>query len=109
MAMRPTLTHALLFYSPAINAGDPNFNLHAFNPPLLNDQRSGPEFPRVVNGRVDIGAYEFKNPNNRAEFETMQVAPLCLTTELSRKPARCPRRETPTDFWHAVFSPYFSR
>jgi hypothetical protein len=58
----PTLTHALLFYSPAINAGDPNFNPNAFNPPLLYDQRGGPDFPRIVNGRVDIGAYELKYP-----------------------------------------------
>jgi hypothetical protein len=28
-----------------------------FNPPLLYDQR-GPGFPRVVNGRLDIGAFE---------------------------------------------------
>jgi hypothetical protein len=58
----PTLTHALLFYSPAINAGDPNFNPNAYNPPLLYDQRGGPDFPRIVNGRVDIGAYELKYP-----------------------------------------------
>jgi hypothetical protein len=57
----PTLTHALLTNSPAINAGDPNFDLHAFTPPLLYDQRDGPRFPRIVNGRVDIGAFEFKN------------------------------------------------
>ena len=58
----PTLTHALPFYSTALNAGDPNFNPNAFNPPLLYDQRGGPNFPRVVNGRVDIGAYELKYP-----------------------------------------------
>jgi len=46
----PTLTHALLPGSPAIGAGDltdaPEF-----------DQR-GPGFPRIVNGLIDIGAYE---------------------------------------------------
>jgi len=45
-----TFTHALLTESPAIDAGDdtdaPEF-----------DQR-GEGFPRVVNGRIDIGAYE---------------------------------------------------
>src|SRR5206468_12368072 len=38
--------------SPAINAGDPSFT-----PPPDYDQR-GPGFPRVVNGRIDIGAFE---------------------------------------------------
>lgn len=55
----PTMTQALLKGSPAINAGDPNFNPYLFNPPLLCDQR-GPGFPRVVKGRLDIGAYEAK-------------------------------------------------
>ena len=44
--------HPLLEDSPAINAGDP-----AFVPPPAYDQR-GSGFPRVVGGRVDIGAYE---------------------------------------------------
>jgi hypothetical protein len=47
----PTLTHALLVGSPAIDAGD-NTGATAF------DQR-GPGFPRIVNGVIDIGAYEF--------------------------------------------------
>lgn len=41
---------ALLTNSPAINAGDP-----AFTPPPDTDQRGQ---PRVVGGRIDIGAYE---------------------------------------------------
>src|SRR5206468_50828 len=41
----PTFTHELLSRSPAIDAGDPNFD-----PPPDNDQR-GPGFSRVVNGR----------------------------------------------------------
>jgi len=48
----PTLTHALMTGSPAIDAGDPNFT-----PPSDFDQR-GPGFPRVVGGRIDIGAFE---------------------------------------------------
>ncbi|HUJ11119.1 MAG TPA: choice-of-anchor Q domain-containing protein [Verrucomicrobiae bacterium] len=53
----PTLTHALLPGSPAIDAGDPNFV-----PPPSYDQR-GPGFPRVLanwsgSPRIDIGAYE---------------------------------------------------
>src|SRR4030095_10194588 len=43
----PTLTHALLLGSPAIDAGDPSFT-----PPPLYDQRGAP-FDRVFNGRVD--------------------------------------------------------
>jgi hypothetical protein len=48
----PTQTHALLAGSPAIDAGDPN----PVDPPEW-DQR-GPGFPRIVNGRIDIGAFE---------------------------------------------------
>jgi predicted outer membrane repeat protein len=48
----PTLTHALLPGSPAIDAGDPNFA-----PPPVYDQR-GTGFDRVVNGRLDIGSFE---------------------------------------------------
>lgn len=48
----PTLTHALLTGSPAIDAGDPNFT-----PPPFQDQR-GPCFLRVFNGRIDIGSFE---------------------------------------------------
>ena len=53
----PTFTHALLAGSPAIDAGDPNFNPNSFNPPMVYDQR-GTGSNRVANGRVDIGAFE---------------------------------------------------
>jgi predicted outer membrane repeat protein len=52
----PTLTHALLPGSPAIDTGDPNFT-----PPPFYDQR-GPGFDRVVNGRIDIGSFEAQAP-----------------------------------------------
>jgi hypothetical protein len=52
----PTLTHALPAKSPAINTGDPNFI-----PPPDFDQR-GLGFPRVVGGRIDIGAFEAAEP-----------------------------------------------
>jgi hypothetical protein len=48
----PTLTHALLPGSPAIDAGDPTFA-----PPPWYDQR-GPDFWRLRNDRVDIGSFE---------------------------------------------------
>jgi hypothetical protein len=46
----PTLTHALLSGSPAIDAGN---NAYATD----WDQR-GPGYPRIVNGIIDIGAFE---------------------------------------------------
>ena len=49
-----TSTHKLLSGSPAIDAGGPNFT-----PPPDYDQR-GPGFARVVNGRIDIGAFEVR-------------------------------------------------
>jgi predicted outer membrane repeat protein len=52
----PTLTHALLPASPAIDAGDPNFA-----PPPSNDQRDC-HFDRVFNGRIDIGSFETQPP-----------------------------------------------
>jgi hypothetical protein len=48
-----TQTHALLPGSPAIDAGD-NTGAPAY------DQR-GPGFPRIVNGTIDIGAFEVQN------------------------------------------------
>ena len=48
----PTWTHALLDGSPAIDAGD-NTDAPEF------DQR-GEGFPRIVNGIIDIGAFEFQ-------------------------------------------------
>jgi len=53
----PTLTHALLIGSPAIDSGDPSFT-----PPPDFDQR-GPGYPRVVGGRIDIGAFEAPMPS----------------------------------------------
>jgi hypothetical protein len=49
----PTLTQRPANTSPVINTGDP-----AFTPPPSVDQRG---FPRVVNGRIDMGAVEI-NP-----------------------------------------------
>ena len=58
----PTLTHALLPGSPAIDAGDPNFN-----PPPSNDQRDC-HFDRVFNGRIDIGSFETQPPRRRVRL-----------------------------------------
>lgn len=51
-----TLTHDLNPGSPALDAGDP-----AFTPPPEFDQR-GTGFPRVVEGRLDMGALEVGVP-----------------------------------------------
>jgi hypothetical protein len=51
----PTFTHELLLGSPAINTGDPNFT-----PPPEFDQR-GAGFPRVYDGRIDIGSFEVQS------------------------------------------------
>ena len=48
----PTLTHALLPGSPAIDRGNPSFT-----PPPDYDQRDCP-FVRVFNGRIDVGSFE---------------------------------------------------
>jgi predicted outer membrane repeat protein len=51
----PTFTHNLLTGSPAIDAGNPSFT-----PPPDFDQR-GSGFPRVFNGRIDIGSLEVQS------------------------------------------------
>jgi hypothetical protein len=53
----PTFTMALLPGSPAIGAGDPT------GAPEW-DQR-GPGYPRIVNGKIDIGAFEVQVPTVR--------------------------------------------
>jgi hypothetical protein len=52
----PTMTHALLTDSPAIDAGDPNAVAGVGGVPAF-DQR-GNLFTRVSGGRIDVGAYE---------------------------------------------------
>jgi predicted outer membrane repeat protein len=69
----PTLTHALLPGSPAIDAGDPNFT-----PPPLYDQR-GPGFDRVVNDRVDIGSFEVQEPALASRRRRNPISKLRLT------------------------------
>jgi CSLREA domain-containing protein len=59
----PTLTHAPLPGSPALDAGDPNQDV-TITP---YDQR-GVGYPRVVNGRSCIGAYESEISQTGATF-----------------------------------------
>jgi hypothetical protein len=53
----PTQTHALVAGSPAINAGNNANAVDTNNQPFATDQR-GTGFNRILNGTVDIGAYE---------------------------------------------------
>lgn len=59
----PTPTHALLAGSPAIGAGDPNFD--ATSTPY--DQR-GPGFPRVSGGGLCIGAFQLEPNQTGSNF-----------------------------------------
>src|SRR5207248_3246106 len=74
----PTFTHALLVGSPAIDAGDPNFDPNSFTPPLTTDQR-GSGFARVANGRIDIGAFEVQ-PNTPASDPPGSPVPVDIGT-----------------------------
>lgn len=64
----PTPTRALLAGSPAIDAGEQPFNVLAF------DQR-GAGFNRVINNRLDIGAFEYQPPKT----DTVLLPPLGAT------------------------------
>jgi hypothetical protein len=59
----PTLTHALMPGSPAIDAGDPSIA----SPPEFDQRGSG--FDRVSGGRIDIGAYEVQSTVLPGDFD----------------------------------------
>ena len=59
-----TSTHALRVSSPALNTGEPSFSA------LSTDQRG---LPRVVNGRLDIGAFEFQSNVNGLSINDVTV------------------------------------
>jgi hypothetical protein len=67
----PTQTMALLPGSPAIDAGD-NTDAPAY------DQR-GPGYPRIVNGKIDIGAFEVQ-PGGAAQLQPRAPAPVLSHT-----------------------------
>ena len=65
----PTIIHALLPGSPAINMGDPNLEL-----PPDRDQRDAP-FDRVSGDRIDMGAFEYQiAPVNFTDDEHLDCA-----------------------------------
>ncbi len=55
-----TPTMALLPHSVAIDHGDPAFDPNTFSPPMMTDQRGT---PRLIEGLLDIGAYEAEPPH----------------------------------------------
>ena len=70
----PTLTHALLPESPAIDAGDPNFT-----PPPFYDQR-GTGYDRVKNARIDVGAFEVQTTPTPTPTPTATATPTATPT-----------------------------
>ena len=90
-----TFTHALLFGSPAIDAGDPSFT-----PPPNFDQR-GLGFPRVLNGRINVGSVEVQpvaptpTPTPTAT-PTATVAPTATPTPTPTATATPPATPTPS-------------
>jgi hypothetical protein len=78
----PTPTIALLPGSPAIDAGDPN----PVDPPEW-DQR-GPGYPRIVNGRIDIGAFEVQATGVAVDADSLAVL---ITADFTRPQSRLQR------------------
>ena len=77
----PTMTHALLSHSPAIDAGDPNFNPYAFDPPLLYDQRDGPRLSRASSEVALILARSnpaIRNTGLQIRSATADYLPRCI-------------------------------
>jgi hypothetical protein len=68
----PTLTHALLTGSPAINAGSDALAVDQNGVALTTDQRGA---PRTVGGTVDIGAVESTIPPAPAEYIAVGEGP----------------------------------
>jgi predicted outer membrane repeat protein len=78
----PTQTIALLAGSPAIGTGSAALAVDSQGHPLATDQR-GAGFARVVNGHVDIGAFQFQSPVvsmiSPAQVEAGFASPITLT------------------------------
>ncbi len=86
----PTFTHALLVGSPAIDMGDPNFT-----PPPDYDQR-GPGFDRVMNGRIDIGAFEVQASPTPTPTPTATPTATATSTPTPTPTATATPTATPT-------------
>lgn len=94
----PTLTHALLPGSPAVNAGDP-----AFTPPPFFDQR-GSGFFRVRNGRIDIGSFEVQSGSTPSPTPTPAPTATPTSTPTSTPTASATATASPTAIPTATLS-----
>jgi CSLREA domain-containing protein len=72
----PTLTHALLIGSPAIDGGDPGGCLDENGITLLTDQRS-----YLRSGRCDKGAYEYNSPGQATPTNTPTATSTATPTQ----------------------------
>ncbi len=79
----PTETIPLLDDSPAISAGSTALAVDSSGDPLVYDQR-GPGFPRtnLINGTVDIGAYQFQATSQGSPQVTVNPVNLTYGTAL---------------------------
>ena len=68
----PTDTMGLLAGSAAIDAGNNALALDANGNALATDQR-GAGFPRIINGTVDIGAYEFQRSQGQVSGQVVRL------------------------------------
>jgi hypothetical protein len=82
-----TDTMALLAGSPAIDAGNNTFAVDADGNPLATDQR-GAGFARIVNGTVDIGAYEVQASQGQVASSpgVASPSPLIPSAKLPKAP-----------------------
>ncbi len=82
--------------SAAIDAGDPAFDPNSFNPPLSDDQR-GSGFPRVVNGRIDIGAFEVQGSGTTTTTSSTTTTNASSTTTTTEAPTTTSTTTTTTE------------
>ena len=75
----PTLTHALVPGGLAVNAGDNSKAVDADGNPLDYDQR-GEGFARIVDGTVDIGAFEIPPPPQVVQIDIKPGSELTRST-----------------------------
>lgn len=93
----PTQTHALLRGSPAMDAGDPAFEVS----PFPTDQRySG--FSRISNHRIDIGAYEVQEPKTTQLRHRLEGVEITIQGESNETLVIEWNSEARTDGWQTL-------
>ncbi len=89
-----TLTIALQAGSPAIDVGSNSLAVDADSNPLPYDQR-GAGFPRIVDGTVDMGAFEVPSLTPTSTYTFTPTFTATRTPTSTRTPTKTPTR-TPT-------------